>query len=48
MNLVKMVNYPENQVKYVLERMANSKEASKAASLIKQHKIDAKLVPQVG
>jgi predicted Fe-Mo cluster-binding NifX family protein len=28
--------------------MANSKDASKAANLIKSHKIDAKLVPQVG
>ena len=27
--------------------MANNKDASKAASLIKTHKIDPKLVPQV-
>jgi hypothetical protein len=31
-----------------LEKMANNKDASKAASLIKNHKIDPKLVPEVG
>ena len=28
--------------------MANSKDASKAANMIKNHKIDVNLVPQVG
>lgn len=28
--------------------MANNKDASKAATLIKSHKLDPKLVPQVG
>ena len=46
--LIKLIRYPEKYVKILLERMANSKDASKAASIIKSHKLDAKLVPQVG
>lgn len=32
----------------LLEKMANNKDASKAANLIKSHKIDPKIVPGVG
>lgn len=46
--LIKLIGYPENQVKLLLEKMANNKDASKAATIIKSHKLDPKLVPQVG
>ena len=32
----------------LLTKMANNRDASKAANIIKAHKIDKKLVPQVG
>ncbi len=48
MNLIKIIGYPEHQTKSLLQKMANSKDASKAANMIKSHKIDVNLVPQVG
>ncbi len=43
-----MIKYPEQDVKMLLEKMANNKDASKAANIIRTHKIDPKLVPKVG
>lgn len=46
--MIKLIKYPEEYVKLLLSKMANNKDASKAAGIIKSHKIDKKLVPQVG